>query len=219
MKDFSRYFTPVLTHEERSRIGKVLGLNDAPWGLEESCGGQILRRWKSSAGPCWAKPEEESEFDFGSLGPHLKISSFREPQALWRELLPFPFRALPEEGHEARTLGAAWAGVESQLAAFELSLVWVGDADRGIALLFHFVRRRCVRLGTTESLNDIGKKCLLGEWESSDLQAHFGTRTGFFRWEPGSLTGNALDRLVTLFQRTQPTYVPEGAPLHPPSGL
>jgi hypothetical protein len=212
VRDFSKYFTPLLTSEDRARIGRALGLEAKSWTLEESCGGQVLRRWQAGTGPIWGRPEGTSfDFDLGSLGPQLQIVPFRQAGELWRDFLPFPFRSIPTESDAARDLTIAWGVAESALASFELSLVWVGD-ETGIPLLFHYVRRRCIRLGTAESLVEIGNYCLSGEWDSAALLSHFGTRTGFFHWSireaPADLS--PLDRLGHTLRASVPTLVTEG---------
>ncbi len=219
MKDFSRYFTPLFTAADRQAFSRALGLDQDVWRLEESCGGNVLRRWSELTGPTWQKPETTgTEYDFASLGPQLKVAPFRAETELWRELLPFPLRALPADLPEATQMAEAWSEVETALCAFELSVVWVGTPDVGMPLLFHYVRRRCVRFGTIETLNDIGQNCLSGDWEGATLQAHFGTRTGFFHWSAeGAPQGPALQRLrhiwrtclpVAVFQSTHPTIQP-----------
>lgn len=212
VRDFSKYFTPPLTSGDRVRLERSLLLGAMPWALEESCGGQVLRRWSSEEGPIWDKPEATStEFDFAVMGPQLHCSPFRETRDLWRELLSHPYRSVPNDAPEARLLGEAWASTEAALSAFELSLVWAGSSGSGIPLLFHFVRRRCIRLGTTESLEEIGQKCLSGEWDSNALQAHFGTRTGFFHWqgaEPAAhLSVHPLARLAEILRNALPATV------------
>lgn len=220
MKDFSRYFTPSLTPEDRRLIGQALGLEGAPWSMEESCGGQLLRRWTGEAGPCWSKPAEgDTALDLGTLGHHLPVHPFLESQPLWRDLLPFPFRALPPDSSDAILLGEAWNEAEGRLASFELSLVWIGPAETGIPLLFHYVRRRCVRLGTTDSLKEIGLRCLQGDWESAELQAHFGTRTGFFHWKTEVLRGSPLERLTSVFRGSEPLHGGDHHAPQPQSGL
>lgn len=218
MRDFSRYHTPPLTPEDRGRLGQALGLETHPWHLEESCAGQVLRRWTGSSGPSWARPSGPgTDFDFATLGPGLKIFPFRQQVELWRDLLPFPFRALPAEAAETQLLGDVWSLMEAALAGFELSLVWVGNAEAGIPLLFHFVRRRCVRLGTVETLKEIGLHCLRGEWDASALQSHFGTRTGFFHWstEGQPPASAALDCLLQAWRNCLPSPVAASFSLSP----
>lgn len=209
MKDFSRYFTPLFTAADRQAFSHALELDADVWRLEESCGGNVLRRWAEISGPTWEKTHTDgTEYDLASLGPQLKVAPFRGDTELWRELLPFPLRAIPAETAEAAQMTEAWAGVESALCAFELSLVWVGSASAGMPLLFHYVRRRCVRFGTIETLKDIGQNCLSGDWEGADLQAHFGTRTGFFHWTAdGTPPGPALDRLRHIWRTCLPVAV------------
>lgn len=208
VRDFSKYFTPPLTSEDRQRLAHALRLGENPWVLEESCGGQVLRRWSSTEGPSWGRRENGfHEFDFAALGPQLHCVPFRESRELWRELLPHPFRSVADSSPSAAGLAQVWASMEAALSAFELSLVWVGEASSGVPLLFHFVRRRCIRLGTTESLQEIGQKCLSGEWSPHELQGHFGTRTGFFHWEASEGPGHPLDRFAEILRKSFPEAV------------
>lgn len=203
----SKFFTPALTRKDRLRFIEALGLSESPYFYYEISGKAVLRALritgvniKPMLEPVVQSPQELERQDRPSL------TLFHPPCGLWTEE-PYPARTLWEEvfpypmslvarfflGKQAphiqilppsyleswRRFWKQLQDLETQMALVEVSLLWV-QGKRAFPLLFHFVRRKWVRVGTSETLMALGEKLERGEMDNGGLTQHFGTQAAFF---------------------------------------
>lgn len=158
--------TPVsLSRETKRTLQRILGLDEMRFTFSEVIGTKTLRRvtWEGGlALPVWSASQKPSGgevfLDYGKEDK-LLVPSFQP--TLWEQLFLYPFDLLLNQmgsGSTVRfstptlekTLRQFYEGVtllEERLSSRELSSIELAQGDYRLALVFHFVRRRCLWVG------------------------------------------------------------------------
>ena len=70
--------------------------------------------------------------------------------------------------------------LEERMSHTEVSCLWVKGVRSELPVLFHFVRKKRIRVGTDAHLYGLSEKYKNGVLTPELLQEHFGTRAAFF---------------------------------------
>lgn len=203
----SKFFTPALTKKDRLRFIEALGLSEISYFYYEISGQLVLRALQITGGntkpmlePIAQDPKESERQDQPSLTLfHPPCGLWAEKphpaRTLWEEVFPYPMsliarfflgkeaphiQILPPSYFESwRQIWKQLQDLETKMASVEVSLLWI-PGERAFPLLFHFVRRKWVRVGTSETLMPLGAKLEHGELDNGGLTQHFGTQAAFF---------------------------------------
>ncbi|MSP18054.1 MAG: hypothetical protein EXR74_00640 [Bdellovibrionales bacterium] len=208
MAKLSRYFTPTLGKKDKETILTSLGLSGASFRLLENVATQNLftQNW-GETGP---KTEITEFSNRGSEVAQIELMeqqisvehmvwggaslAFPKEKKLFEAILPYP-HALFFTG-ENKDLNIQFAPeafskkmvslrllanqLEDALSHFELSVLWIRNSESAFPLLFHFVRKKLIRVGTLSSLLELGAKFEQEGLSPSDLRQFFGTNAAFF---------------------------------------
>lgn len=244
MAKLSKYFTPALEAHNRLALSKMLGLNQFVFRLNEVSGGQklLMQNW-SELGPQTlidnppltdkAQPATTlSEVCVEHLTLFEEDSGLDNNSAFFSQILPYPYSLFfrsdtrnlkltftPESFlFKVMELRKVIGNFEQQLANFEISVLWIRGTETSLPLLFHFVRRRLVRVGTMSSLHDLTSNFVRGKLTPAFLREFFGTQSAFHELNITLFgdQGCPLDRLKASINRclTQPTSRVLGDPVY-----
>lgn len=163
---------------DRRSLLEILGLADFAFHFQERVGNQVLRSWQVQGARCIAAfplPMEIIESDRPLLvRTHLSHTLAERPfvsnASLWEELLPFPFHLWGDPpGAEAsggtestdpawleagRSLRNGFSRLEARLHSAEISVLRFASESAHLELFFHCVRKRFVRSGRLETVED-----------------------------------------------------------------
>ena len=126
----------------------------------------------------------------------LEITPIQKVTTLWEEIFPYPFNLIGTQfaggqgpqliiwpqtwKQELISLWEALAELEERMSHTEVSCLWVKGVRNELPVLFHFVRRKRIRVGTDPHLYGLSEKYKSGALTPQSLQEHFGTRAAFF---------------------------------------
>jgi len=206
MKGFSKCLTPSLTVADREAVQTALGLGDWSYFFLEITGKWVVRAWDVngiSAVPklvpmtfnSWLEARELKDkptFAVHYEGFQPVPTPAQRPLTLWEELFPYPLSALslafspragrrlevfPSEAREElEKLGKALERLEQVISNTELSCLWLIGPAVDLPVLFHYVRRRRVRVGIAPYLAPLRPEG--GSLPSRErLTQFFGTQT------------------------------------------
>jgi len=247
----SKYFTPVLGDEEKSVITRILGLNKLSFKLVERFGDQelLVQYWSpagkstrvsggiadDSCGDSVQSPSREiithhlslirdlkEEDSLGLLGrvvayPYSEILR-SDSSAIRLEFAPTDF------SQNLQSLKQIVFDFEALMARYELCVLWIRSSEASFPLLFHFVRKKLIRVGTMSSLKVLAESFQTRQLKPSDLKQFFGTHAAFFELDlslfngfdsPLELLKMSIDRCLTTPESKvlgEPVYKFETAP-------
>jgi hypothetical protein len=201
----SKFFTPCLTAAHRVSFFRCLGLSHYAFRYFEVSGKHVLSasvfdrskievRLTPSTSEEWLKernichlPVITLHHPSGELA-HLATQSQR---SIWEEVFPPPFSTVifglgksdlrqveiyPDPAKlPLLALAKALSSLEERMKEAEVGFLWVRNGAVRFPLLFHFVRRKRVRLGSSSFLFDVGEKFDRGEISKENLVEIFGT--------------------------------------------
>jgi hypothetical protein len=213
MAKLSKYFTPELDASQLAHISRLLGVTCLPIHWVERLGATPLwvQRWDSNQGNTllWdfvGGPQNQS---IESLENRIVIEhsasnkAHGNPESInstFEKTVPFPYSFLfssfaqnysieYQPGHfqrEVELLQQRAKEFERELSRFELSVLWLNGRDDSFALLFHFVRRKLLRVGTLATLDDLVKSFKLKSLTPTLLRQFFGTNAAFYELKLGN---------------------------------
>lgn len=191
MARLSKYFTPNLQLEDINRISTALGLAQVPLTWIENLAGETVfsQSWNPQTGNTG-----DNKIIVEPASSSLPPEKAYKGESIFEKLVPFPFsilfsRARPnllirlspvEFESQVEQLSYLSHQLEQELSRFELSALWVHGNGESIPLLFHFVRKKLVRVGTLRALDDLVESYSLRKLAPSDLRQFFGTNAAFF---------------------------------------
>lgn len=208
MKPLSKFFTPPLSDDDRSLFFRCLGFTDMRYRLLETCGTIVLRakHYQGLEGQALLGTVAalQSSPEPLLLRRHAMQSLTEEPlhrpPSLWEELFPYPFslvgRLFEEEPDrqlqltppalktQLKLLWDALQSLETRMSETEVSCLWLrggsAEAPLELPILFHYVRKKRIRVGTAPSLRDMGETYRRGLLGDEALWEHFGTQSAFY---------------------------------------
>lgn len=207
MVRLSKYFTPVLGDEEKSVITRILGLNKLSFKLVEKLGDQeLLVQYWTPAGKTTkvsgALVDGSCEGSSQSLSREIIIHHLNLIRDLKEEdslgllgrVVSYPYSEIFRSDSSANRLEFAPSDFsqnlqrlkqivfdfEALMAKHELCVLWIRSSEENIPLLFHFVRKRLIRVGTMSALKDLTESFRTRQLKPSDLKQFFGTHAAFF---------------------------------------
>ncbi len=208
MAKLARYFTPTLGKKDKETILISLGLSGAFFRLLENVGTQNLftQNW-GETGPKTEIAEFSNKGSnigqFELMEPQVSVEhrvwggaslAFPKGKKLFEAILPYPhalfftgenkdlnIQFVPESfSKKMGSLRLLANQLEDALSHFELSVLWIRNSEAAFPLLFHFVRKKLIRVGTLPSLFELGSKFEREGLSPSDLRQFFGTSASFF---------------------------------------
>lgn len=207
MVRMSKYLTPGLRPEDLIRIVKILGLNRVEIGWTEKFSSQPVycQVW-GEKGPITVflnalkeMPNLSSDGFFGEIiiehRPGTPVSNnLRSSHNVFERILPFPYSFLfsemnskfgvsfhPKSFEEAiLLLQEQTKGLDQEMARFEIAILWIKGQTDNFPLLFHYVRKKLVRVGTLPELSDLVQKYQVQGLTPANLREFFGTNAAFF---------------------------------------
>lgn len=222
---FSHFVTPSFSRPDRTAWCKALGLENVPFLYVETSGTLVLRAARIQAGEVspLLTVEEDSSIPLWKIEheSHLPvISPAWGAGGMWETLFPYPLCLLPlllhpreevrlqispaDSREEWFDVYKAFRELEERMARTEISCLWIRPAAPlfPMPVLTHFVRRRCVRVGTAPHLLELGETYERGELSSEFLGKHFGTQAAFFVLDLTEVS-SSHSALVTLTRALQ----------------
>ena len=192
MRTLSKYFTSSLTSEERESLFNSLGLAELEYEFVECAGNAILSRCKPGIkkevflepallSELLAQPQQYPRVFFRHPPGHLSIEA--PCPSFWNQIFPFPFCMLrflntevlevsPASFHDQLCgLRDAFLALEMKMAESEANVLSVKGLN--LVLVFHFVRRKLIRVGVHPGLSPLPE-------EPKALGEIFGTKVGLF---------------------------------------
>lgn len=220
----AKYFTPPLNDFDRKRLFASLGLANLEFIYVETLSKVLLQiiEVKGTDQTHILRPAvfEELSQAFGEIpivhyrhgsSHYLDQRSISATPTLWEVLFPFPFNQLSSS--QVQILPEAWANgirklygslaeLENKMSETELSCLWVQGVSESMPILFHYVRKRRVRVGTCKQLESLRDEFLAGHLSSELLKSRFGTQTSFFFLSLESVLpeGNVVSELSERIQ-------------------
>jgi hypothetical protein len=224
----SLYFTPPLSEIQKHSLYRVFGLDRLNYLFFEILEDTVLQAFRVESGQAtvllepleWKNASEENRdpaFPTVILkhrATQLDIRRSVSHKTIGEELFPYPFSELfrNAEGNSGLTvqiqsplfskgvtdLKRGLEQLESKIKGCEVTLIWVKSVEGSFPLLFHYVRGRRIRVGSSERLWELGTRFDAGELTAEEMRPIFGTQVAAFRICMGSDV--ASDPLETLNQ-------------------
>ncbi len=225
----SLYFTPPFTLSDRQVFFDALGLSDLDFQYFETVDdGPILAALRVVKGVIHPllNPAELSQLEANEIPTFVTNHSkgqlaclpLKREASIWRDLFPFPFNTLshrfePVRGieftvspmgfaHKIQALAAELSQLESVMAQFEVSVLFVRGQYRVFPALFHYVRSKRIRVGTSLSLKELALKVDAGDVDRAGIRQFFGTRVAWLELDLRHPQGDPLDYLVLKLRET-----------------
>lgn len=207
MARLSRYFTPPMSSAQRWLFLEMTLLSHLPIQFKEVNEAQELYIQESLEGKVRSlSPRGYRETNPTLREVRIQVNDWSNTQktgsatsqSYFFEVAPYPFNLLflskncglgtkslldfsPNDfAAQIDAFGRAVKRLETEMEESELCLLWVKRDEARLPLLFHFVRRRLVRVGSLPELLDIGLKFDRGMLQPEDLRQFFGTQTNLF---------------------------------------
>ncbi len=228
----SLYFTPSFSSSDRQSFFCALGLDQLPFLYIESVdSGAILSAMEVSNGTGSPLLEPTELNELGDLTcesgatvllehteGHLACVAAPSIPSLWRDLFPFPFNAIsyrfnPVAGirlslrpasfsEKIAALNEALVDLEQHMMRFEVSILTIKRETRSFPTLFHYVRSKRIRVGTSEVLKDLAARVDRNEIGASDVRQFFGTRVGWFELDlQANEATDPVQRVLSAIER------------------
>jgi len=215
LRIISKYLTPPLSNKDRWTFYQAMGLDQLTYLFVETGEKHIFSAKKVEGQRLTPSLEPRSPDGIATWAAKAGLpvvcvchgatalptySPFAE-QTLWETLFPHPFSTLGISASDASVateafplafactvdhLQKAFQRLEKIVAEFEVSFLWVKPENRPpFPLLFHYVRRKRIRVGTSPLLSQLGRQHENMGKNSRELIESFGTRC---LWIPLSLS-------------------------------
>ena len=248
MAKLSKYFTPILEERDKLVLLQLLGLDKASFQLVEEVLQQkvLIQNWDEEGAktqildplfPDSSQSHLETQLakiwvSHSSLVEDVEIGHSRF--CLFDQIIPYPYSFFFREDTQNRNirfsppeflkgvhdLRAVANQLGSQLANFELSVLWIRGFETSFPLLFHFGRKKLIRVGTLSSLHNLVEKFEQKQLSSADLRQFFGTQAAFFEVNLSQFRDVICpwERLTSAINRclSHPSSKILGEPLHTP---
>ncbi len=214
----SKYFTPELTALDRRHIVDAMGLGSIHYYLIEQSENSLLNT-KEMVGITGkpfldlgkgcdvmsGKSDHELPRIILSYSKYIESKLvFGQERPLWERVLPYPLneilRSLTKKNNPTVNfepidfrrcfvqLFDFLSNIERALERAELSLLWIkGTISYGV--LFHFVRKKCVRVGTNPEVLKLGETLASNEISEEELRRYFRTTVQFISVIPPIIEG------------------------------
>jgi hypothetical protein len=207
MARLSKYFTPALVAADKQRILEMVGLKNTVFQLAEKTGQNtvMIQTWSEKgsltqisdlsavgeiSGPDVSMPQVSVNYVAANVAS-LENGSQR---AVFEQILPYPYNMFFGEKRpdyeilfapddfmsKIGALRAAAIKLEQELSKFELGVLWIRGKECSLPLLFHFVRKKLIRVGTLSTLGLLTEKFEKQQLTPMDLRQFFGTNAAFF---------------------------------------
>lgn len=201
----SRLFTPTFTQRDRESLYRALGSFAGNFFYAETTPETVLtaRLMEGSRATGLLTPRTLNELKDSTRTPTMVVARSKTltlsplrgmASDLWSELLPHPLHQLSSffsgKATEAKlhiepaaweeSLKAVWEqfrALENRLSATELGILRVRRGTERFALLLHHVRRKRIRMGTSDGLDEMCAKWDEGQLSREQLRVIFGTAT------------------------------------------
>lgn len=208
MARLSKYFTPVIQGTERDLVNEILNLGKLDLLLVETFEGKALiaQIWRDNLATTQNTFQDLTNKNkvglaepfFTVFVDHAKLINHETSEplkcGLLGYLLPYPQRLLfqtdplnfrsrfepPEFSQKLNDVRRVANQLETKLSEFELSVLWIRRGDLNLPLLFHFVRKNLIRVGTLPSLDRLTEEFKRGSLSPQNLRQFFGTQAAFF---------------------------------------
>lgn len=226
MAKLSKYFTPALNQSDLGLIAKILGVTEVNIGWNEKISGKsvVQQIWRNGfPNTVFLQSSNlQSDLSFGNIvfehnNRKLKDNRIDGPPSVFEKILPFPYSFLvstrtsqdgfisyePETFESSLKFFQSQTGqLENEISKFELTLLWIHDNNDSMPLLFHFVRKTLIRVGTVPALCELVQKYQQKQLGPSDLRQFFGTNAAFFELNTDKFNhlDNPLDKLGSIIQ-------------------
>jgi hypothetical protein len=222
MARLSKYFTPTLAASDKERVLEITGIKKTVFQLIEKTelNTLMIQNWSESGSLTQISdlsPAEQNGTRAPINVPQVSVSYLAASTTtletgvqlgVFEQILPYPYnlffgekrpdyeiRLAPDDFvSKLEALRAATHKLESELSKFELSVLWFRGSNCSLPLLFHFVRKKLIRVGTLATLTQLTEKFERQQLIPSDLRQFFGTNAAFFE-----LNFNNLDRSSSPF--------------------
>lgn len=208
MARLSKYFTPVIQSSDRKLFTEILGLNAIDLSVIEQLEGRIinLQNWTNGKSTVIiTNPGNMTNVNSNEIPKSRSITvEHRElvtedksgptKSGFIGKLLPYPYSLVFDQGEtnfnlrysptdfsdSLKEIHDLIRQLEARMADFELSVLWAKRAEKAIPLLFHFVRKELIRVGTLPTLYILAEDFKGGLLTPSKLRQFFGTQAAFF---------------------------------------
>lgn len=231
MAKLSKYFTPELDANQLARLSRLLGLTCLPIHWVERLGSTPLwvQRWDSNQGSTllwdWVGGTQNQSVE--SLENRIVIDHSISNKAkgkpksinsIFEKTVPFPYSFLfstlaqtysiefqPENfQRDVELLQQRAKELERELSRFELCVLWLNGREDNVALLFHFVRKKLLRVGTLANLEELVESFKLKCLTPVMLRQFFGTNAAFYELKLGNFDrlDSPIQQLSQAFQET-----------------
>lgn len=225
MVRMSKYLTPGLRIEDLSRVVKILGLNAVEiswiekflsqpvycqvWG-EQGSRTVFLNALEETLSPSSDRLFGEITIEHRPRTP--ASNNLRSSRNVFEKILPFPYSFLFSEVNgrfgvsfhpksfeqEIVLLQEQTKVLDQEMSRFEIAILWIKGQTDNFPLLFHFVRKKLVRVGTLPELSELVQKYQLKGLTPAYLREFFGTNAAFFALKTDKFSdlGNPLQDLA-----------------------
>ena len=210
MARLSKYFTPMIHAYDRQSFREILGLNELNLSVVEQFEGRTVntQTWvdgkpKVVVTNSGSVSEGNCTVDSCSrtiIVEHRELVTKEKSGAINSgfvgRLLPYPHSLIfdqgttyfnvrympPEFSETLKDIHELTRQFEARLAEFELSVLWARRTDQALPLLFHFVRKSLIRVGTLPTLYSLAEDFKRGLLTPNKLRQFFGTQAAFFEF-------------------------------------